>query len=254
MSYILNALRKSERERQAVEPDTVTSRIVVHQPPLHQNSTKLIAALIAINLAFLVYFFGFTEKTPPAVTQPVASVTKTTETSRLETTSQPHTTTKPAAPKIPPIAEIVEARSAAPVTPPSQPAPVKPAAVKKQPLEPVKPMLEPQQPVVLVVESAEDAIKKPVQVAATVPAPLPVPARSDLPFLNELPAEFSRSLPDLPINVFSYSSSPAERFVMIDMVKYVPGQRIKDLLELKEIRPDSIVVSYNDRTFKIRRP
>jgi|APLak6261669570_1056073.scaffolds.fasta_scaffold00137_11 general secretion pathway protein B len=256
MSYILNALRKSERERQAVEPDTVTNRIVVHQPPLHQNSTKLIAALIAINLAFLVYFFGFSEKTPPAVTQPVASVTKTTETSRLETTSQPHTTTKPAAPKIPPIAEIVEARSVASVTPPSQPAPVKPVAVKKQPIEPVKPMLESQQPVIQTVEPAEDAIKKPVQVAATAPATLPVPvqAKSDLPFLNELPAEFSRALPDLPINVFSYSSTPAERFVMIDMVKYVPGQRIKDLLELKEIRPDSIVVSYNDRTFKIRRP
>jgi general secretion pathway protein B len=252
MSYILNALRKSERERQAVEPDKVTNRIVVHQPPLHQSSTKLIAALIAINLAFLAYFFGVTEKTPSAVTQPVASVAKTSEASRLEIAPQPHMTAKPANPKIPPIAEIVEARAAVPVTPPPLPPPVKASAVKIQPIEPVEAAVEPKQPVIQAVEPAGEVVNKPAQPAAI--APLPVPAKSDLPFLNELPVEFSRALPDLPINVFSYSSSPAERFVMIDMVKYVPGQRIKDLLELKEIRPDSIVVSYNDRTFKIRRP
>ena len=80
------------------------------------------------------------------------------------------------------------------------------------------------------------------------------PENTDLPYLDELAYEFQRSLPVLPINVFSYSAVPNERFVMIDMVKYIPGQRIKDLLEFKEIRSDAIVVSYKGRTFKIRRP
>jgi general secretion pathway protein B len=62
-----------------------------------------------------------------------------------------------------------------------------------------------------------------------------------------------QSLPTLPINVFSYSSTPAERFVMIDMVKYVPGQTIKNALELKEITEDGIIVRYEGRVFKIKR-
>lgn len=274
MSYILNALRKSERERQAIEPDTVTARIITHQPPRHQSATRLIAALIIINLAILIYFLGFNEKSandktlPAAATQPVA-VTPL-ETARSEMTPLPRSAARPMEPKAPPIAKIVEARTAAPATA----APDKPAAVKKQPIEPIKPVLASQQPVMQAVEPANDVVKKPVQVPTTASAPLPatvptpapmaesapapkplaVQAKSDLPFLDELPAEFGRSLPDLPINVFSYSSTPAERFVMIDMVKYTPGQRIKDQLELKEIRPDSIVVSVDGRTFKIKRP
>ncbi|MDD1620889.1 MAG: general secretion pathway protein GspB [Methylococcaceae bacterium] len=264
-------MRKSERERQAIEPNTVTDRIIVHQQPQYQNSTKLIAALIAINLAILVYFLGFAQKTPPVATQPVASVVEHAPPARAEIAAPPLPVAKPFAPKTPPIAKIVEPKVAAPATPspaksvsvPKQsvefvkPAPVKPKQlvqpatplphvtpeiVKKQLIEPVKPELL--QPVVPQVEPATDVIEKPA----------PVPIKSDLPFLDELPADFRRSLPDLPINVFSYSSTPSERFVMIGMVKYVPGQNIKDVLELKEIRPDSIVVSYEGRTFKIKRP
>jgi general secretion pathway protein B len=75
-----------------------------------------------------------------------------------------------------------------------------------------------------------------------------------IPFLHELPAEFRHTVPDLKINVFVYSGQAAERFVMIDMAKYTVGQRIKDSLELKEIRPDSLVVEYNNQTFRIQRP
>ncbi|WP_157199564.1 general secretion pathway protein GspB, partial [Methylomonas koyamae] len=78
-------------------------------------------------------------------------------------------------------------------------------------------------------------------------------AKSGLPTLEQLPAELRQSLPSLPINVFSYSPIPAERFVMIDMVKYVPGQMIKDRLELKQILEDGIVVSYDGQQFKIKR-
>lgn len=294
MSYILNALRKSERERQAIEPESVTARIVAHQTPRHQSSTRLIAALIAINLAVLVYFLGFNEKTPSgktpsAVAPSMADVVESEEAGRAEPDPASRPLARPAEAKPPVIAKIVAARSEAAASP----TPGRPTVVKKQPVEPVKPVPEPQQPVVQAIKPAtppavkSEAVKKqpdPIKPAveqpqpviqqtepakvvqktqpASVPAPIietapaakPVQAKSDLPFLDELPAEFARSLPELPINVFSYSSTPGERFVMIDMVKYTPGQRIKDQLELKEIRADSIVVNYDGRTFKIKRP
>ncbi len=270
MSYILNALRKSERERQAIEPNTVTDRIIVHQLPRDQSATKLIAALIAVNLAILVYFLGFAEKTQPAVTQAVAPVVKPAESAHAEI-MPPVPVARASAPKTPAIAKIVEAKTAAPV----MPAPDKSASAEKQRIDAVKPALISPKPVVqpaaelptvkpvtvgkqliepVKPEFAPPVIQKAEPAIDTVEKPAPAPIKSDLPFLDELPADFRRSLPNLPINVFSYSSTPAERFVMIDMVKYVPGQQIKDVLELKEIRPDSIVVHYSDRTFKIKRP
>lgn len=239
MSYILNALRKSEQDRQAVEPDKVTHRILV-QPPHPQRATRLIAALIISNLLILAYFLWFTQKPQPdapapAGKQPDAPAVKPAPAppADIMPTSEPEA--RPPEPKLPSIAEIVEARVI----------PAKSATAVKKPLtEPVKPTPAPPQPPRPEVESAENAVAKPAS----------LPAKNHLPFLNELPAEFRRELPSLPINVFVYSPKPAERFVMIDMVKYTPGQRIKDLLELKEIRSDSLIVSYNDRLFKIKRP
>jgi general secretion pathway protein B len=268
MSYILNALRKSERERQAVEPDTVTTRILVSQPPQHQRSSKLIAALIISNLIIVAYFLWFTQKTqpvallPPADTQPAAPMAKPTITPPAEAVP-PKSEIRPPEPKAPSIAEIIETRTAALPQPP-----VKPAVVQKPLIEPVKPAIAPPRPVPQKAAPVKIAANKPEPkaeplpvkqiepaiAAITEPAPVSPPAKHDLPFLNELPAEFRRTVPQLPINVFVYSPVPAERFVMIDMVKYTPGQRIKDQLDLKEIRPDSLIVSYNNRLFKIKRP
>jgi len=78
--------------------------------------------------------------------------------------------------------------------------------------------------------------------------------KQDIPLLSDLPFEFRQTVPKFTINVFVYSQQPEERFVMIDMVKYKPGQQIKDVMMLKEILPDSLVVDYQNRTFKIERP
>lgn len=270
MSYILNALRKSERERQAIAPDTVTGRIAINQPPQHKNSTKLIAALIVINLSVLIYVLEFTPQNPPAPEPLIANRVKP-ELSPIQTAAPSSAATASPAQKTPAIAEAGKTGKLAPPTALSAKAPT----VKKQPVQPVKPAIAPPQPP----ESTKPAVIKsetppskriePSKEAVTPlkPAPQPIasardatektvppPVKNDLPFLEDLPSEVSRSLPNLPINVFSYSAIPAERFVMIDMVKYLPGQRIKDQLELREIREDSIVVSYDNRTFKIRRP
>ena len=62
MSYILNALRKSEQERQAQQPGTVTDRILVNQPPPRHKTSKLIIVLIISNLIAAAAFFWFVRK------------------------------------------------------------------------------------------------------------------------------------------------------------------------------------------------
>jgi general secretion pathway protein B len=94
-----------------------------------------------------------------------------------------------------------------------------------------------------------------VEPAITVEKKLAVAPESKIvPFLSELPPEFRQTVPEFKVNVFVYSEQPAQRFVMVDMVKYTVGERIKESITLKEIRPDSFVVEYNNRTFRIKRP
>jgi general secretion pathway protein B len=254
MSYILNALRKSEQERQSIQPDSLSGRIIVQQPLRHRKSTRLIIAVLIIsNLAILAYFLGFTEKSSPPAPQPDKPADKPVEASRPEIIPPSPAVARLRESKLPPKTEIA-AESSEPASPPA----VKQAAIKKPTAEIEKPAIELPKPIAEPIEPAETAEsdkpfqpEEPAKLEAVKPAP---PVKDNLPFLEELPTDFRRSLSDFNINVFGYSSEPSQRFVLIDMVKYVPGQLIKNQMELKEIRENCIVVSYEDRIFKIKRP
>ncbi len=73
------------------------------------------------------------------------------------------------------------------------------------------------------------------------------------PFLSELDYDFRRRVPEIDINVFVYSETEEDRFIMIDMKKYLPGQQIDAGIKLKEIRMNSIVVEYQNRVFQLQR-
>ncbi|MCQ8180692.1 general secretion pathway protein GspB [Methylomonas sp. SURF-1] len=269
MSYILNALRKSERERQASQPDTVASRIVLQHPPERQSAVKIIAALLAVNAAILAYFLGIAprmaanDNRPPAASiqlppQPLAESNRPEPADRLPLPAKPSPKAKPesaraAAPATAAVAKNGEVKKPAleAVKPAvAQTVPAKaPAAPNPDPVVAAKPLPEPSVPSP-VVQAAP-----PIRETATEPAhaAAPLPPKPALQTLEDLPADVRQSLPALPINVYSYSPVPAERFVMIDMVKYVPGQMIKDRLELKQILEDGIVVDYGGHLFKIKR-
>ncbi|OAI19531.1 hypothetical protein A1507_07030 [Methylomonas koyamae] len=267
MSYILNALRKSERERQACQPDTVASRIALqHAPPPHATA-KIIAALLAVNAAILAYFLGVAPRmaangnAPP----PQAAAQQLPALPLAESAPALPGERLPLPAKALPKAKPEQTRAATPA------ATVKSVEFKKPPIEPAKPAPVPPAPAKTLAQAEPASAAKPLPVAepagrppmrtaianveagAAAPDPAALAAKSSLPTLEQLPAELRQSLPSLPINVFSYSPIPAERFVMIDMVKYVPGQIIKDRLELKQILEDGIVVSYDGQQFKIKR-
>ncbi|WP_020483124.1 general secretion pathway protein GspB [Methylomonas sp. MK1] len=269
MSYILNALRKSERERQAIQPETVTSRIAIQQTPERHSLTKIIVVLVLINLAILTYFLGIAPQPPADKVPPVANIEKPSPLlAKTNPPLAPDSLPKPA--RISSAPKIEQPRN-------PTPAPEKLATNAKQPVEPavrVKPPVAPQQsvkPIPTVIAQPTPTSKpiaepephasmipqqpaEPGEAAAKKPEPVPTArVQNDLPTIQDLPPELRQSLPSLPINVFSYSSTPAERFVMIDMIKYVPGQTIKNQLELKEIVEDGIIVRYEGRVFKIKR-
>jgi general secretion pathway protein B len=253
MSYILNALRKSEQERLAQQPDTVTGRILVNQPQPRHKTSKLIIFLIIGNLIVIAGFFWFVRKEAdmplPAAIQKTSVPEKIQVKPAIEPpinrVSTPKPLIKKAEPASPSIAELAAPRKA-----PASPIPAaKPVVEKHQAIDLPKPdqielEMEPESIVPIQVEPVKIVEKKSAAVAVN----------KTIPFLFELPPEFRHTLPDLKINVFVYSEQPSERFVMIDMVKYTIGQRIKDSIVVKEIRSDSLVLEYNDRAFRIKRP
>jgi general secretion pathway protein B len=270
MSYILNALRKSERERQAMQPDTVTNRITVEQTSERQSLTKIVLVLVGLNVAILAYFLSIAPQPTEDKQQPVTGAEKPMP--MLARGNPPLPADGPPKPaRIYPVPKLEQARNPTPI-------PEKPAKSPKPPVEPiesvqrVKPPValpQPVKPLAAVITEPQPASKpvaepvsslppkpvaEPSELAAKKPEPVrAAPAQSNIPTVADLPPEIRQSLPSLPINVFSYSSSPAERFVMIDMIKYVPGQTIKNELELKEIVEDGIIVRYEGRVFKINR-
>lgn len=283
MSYILNALRKSEKERQAVEPDAITDRIVIEHTARQRSTTSLVAALVAINVAILAYFLGFAENKTPAAPETVSVKPKEINAAEVKATVKDNKQIlKERLKELKAKANNPALMTPAPRGANSQAAsePAKPATTKKAPTEikkvvnadkaaanPEKPRepaltarsIEPNPPVEPTIPEGGRAVPK-IEAQLESPALNPLektakaPPRSAAPFLDELPYEFQRELPLLPINVYSYADAANERFVMIDMVKYLPGQRIKDILELKDIQSDGILVNYKGRTFKIRRP
>ncbi|MDD5460427.1 MAG: general secretion pathway protein GspB [Methylococcales bacterium] len=254
MSYILNALRKSEQERLAQQPDTVTGRILVSQPQPRHKASKLIILLMITNLIFVAAFFWFARREPDVPSPNNIQKTSVPEKIQVKPGVVPQVkmdvvpekpTVKKSEPASPSIAELAASKKA-----PLSPLPAPRAAVEKQPV-----------PAQLKTDQARmEKESEPVAIAPVEPVqivekkPEAVAVNKSVPFLFELPAEFRHNVPELKINVFVYSEQPAERFVMVDMVKYTVGGRIKELLTLKEIRPDSLVVEYNNQTFQIKRP
>jgi len=244
MSFILNALRKSEQERQALQPETVTDRILLPQPQQrHSKTTKLLAFLVIANVLVIGYIVWFVRNNPaptPAATAPAISQPLSVPETKLEPKTYPVRPAQKAESETASIAELIEGEKREPA-----PLPAKPVITKKPEADTIK------QP---------EIVNKPALPIPTIPAPAAVevqptpPEQKDIPFLNDLSFEFRQTVPKLTINVFVYSQQPEERFVMIDMVKYKQGQQIKDAMLLKEIRPDGLVIDYKNQIFKIKRP
>lgn len=256
MSYILNALRKSEQERLAQQAGAVVAGRILAEPPQPRPKTaKWLILLLLGNLMVVAFLFWFVRKEQGAslpvdnskITAPQKIQLKPEIAPPVEIAAPPaKPVIKKAEPALPSIAELAAAEKTQ----------AKPSVADKAGMEknsaPIQRKPEPVKSETKTVEAAPIVGVEPVRMTEIKPE---IPAENKkIPFLYELPAEFRHTVPDLKINVFVYSQQAAERFVMIDMVKYTVGQRIKDSVELKEIRPDSLIVEYNNQTFQIQRP
>jgi general secretion pathway protein B len=87
----------------------------------------------------------------------------------------------------------------------------------------------------------------PEMLAAMRAAMPPLPAT--IPGWDDLPAEVRAKVPSLQIGMHRWHEDPAERFVLIDGRRVNEGDVAGQLLWLREIRRDGLVLQFDDVFF-----
>jgi general secretion pathway protein B len=282
MSYILEALKKSERERQRAHTPSLPD-LVINEEPKRKTGKRwalIILMLLFGNGAVLMYFLAHPTAEQPVPAAPVKSAfppiaqpvvppspppTSDAEKTVLEQKlkdlenrvakidaqtsapvireTPPTASRAPAiqAPEVPHESALSAPRKPSRTTPPVE----KPSAVHPQQMGPRAPQE--------VDKQANEDYSAPLPERSARKASTEREASADerLPLLAELPSAIREKVPTMKINLLAYSSSPAERFAVIDMVRYAPGALLPSGARLVDIAPDGLVLEMNGKKFKL---
>jgi general secretion pathway protein B len=237
MSFILDALKKSEIERQRQsEPGLMDT-------PIHRGRNRLplwallLGGLLLINTAVLIVVLmrNGSAGAPPApspAAAPAQASAKLADSKTAATTDHfsPLDSAPVYAPEIPVTAAEGssgngQARSSGPLV-------VAPLA---PPLHTTAPRVARRQDPLL---TDEDARADNEEV---------------LPSINELNLSGSQTLPELHLDVHVYATNPADRFVYINMRKYHEGAVLQEGPTLEHIRRDGVVLNFQGLRFILPR-
>ncbi|MDX1559179.1 MAG: general secretion pathway protein GspB [Marinobacter sp.] len=231
MSYILDALRKSETERrQGRVPDLGQQVQLIHRPKKKRVSPAFWVSLaLMLNAAVLAFVFW------PGTPLPWVAESQTEAPAAPERGAVPEpvslgpaTEAEPASED--PVSETVAIPEPDPVEAAPSPAPSEPAVAETR-----------ERATVIVPSSAIPE--------TAMPQAEPEQA-GRVPHLVELPLSFQKSVPDLTFNSHIYSSSPASRRVMINDTYLRVGDTFEGL-RVDDITEDGVVLSRNGRRFRV---
>lgn len=256
MSYILDALKKADRERNHAKVPTLTT---VHIPVYVTRRRTVIWVVGGVLLSggLLAWFLQ-----PSPVGVPVADVGPPT---RIGVTPQPTTappepvavSTRPASAPAPPLVDappdlstaeprretsrqpdrrpVVSPRASPPVSP--QPSKIARVPIKPRPIE-SGPLPASRHPELQPTEGARAT--RPDTMASP-----PSPAAPVSPGLREAAARMT-------LDVFVYTDIEADRMVIINGRRYVRGQLVDGLYLVEEIAPEGAVLSYQGERVVLR--
>jgi general secretion pathway protein B len=237
MSFSLDALKKSETERQRQSvPGLMDTRLTSRRNRLPVWAVALGVLLVAnvIVLAVMLIRSNSAPRTAAAAATALPA-------------STPH----------PPAADHFSPMDPNPANPVYAPEiPVAPPATTVQPSDNAAP---PALPRPAVVPRLIDELKTPPAHNARRADPVltdeDAKADSDevLPTINELNLSGSQTLPELHLDVHVYGNQPSERFVFINMRKYHEGTTLQEGPTVEHIRRDGVILSYHGLRFLLPR-
>lgn len=217
MSFILDALRKSERERQRKQEPGKAEMWAHGKRGARAFWIPLVMLLVGLNLSLLVFLWI---KGNP---EPVEEITAANADSNIAVVDAPATRRQPAIPNDP--RDQTSRRLSAEI-------PVADTVA----LPPAK--------------SAEVAGLAP---SRTPPPISDSGVYKDLPSLLELTMAGTINLPPLRLDIHVYSEQPAERFVFINMSKYREGDTLSEGPAVDAITGAGVVLVHQRRRFILTR-
>ncbi len=240
MSYILEALKKAQTERQLGSAPTIHDLSL--QPPPQERARPagvplgiaLGAGLVLVGAAVFLWWRQ-AAPAPQLVAQAAAPVA-----------APAPLPAPPAAPE--PLPEQSEPALAPPL--PAQPA---------QPAPALAPALAAPPPAARVasVPAPRPVPKPPVAVApkpATPPPPkiVAAPAVEDsLPAMRDLPQAVQQSLPQVAFGGYMYSTNPADRLLIVDKVLRHEGEEVAPGLVLEKLLPRAAVMNFRGTRYRV---
>ena len=227
MSYILEALKKAQAERQLGNAPTIHAPPVAAPEPAAGVASRK-PLLIGLGAGALVVAAGALWLGRPTPAPQVVAQ----------------------APAVP------APRPAAPTpTPAPAPAPVPVAAQLEVSAPPAPPTRPPEHVVARVPEAAlaatHPAPSRPAPEARTV-APMPAPApEASLPFVQQLPEAQQRDIPRVTFGGYMYSSNPSDRLLIVDKALRHEGEEIAPGLVLEKLLPKAAVMNYRGTRYRV---
>jgi general secretion pathway protein B len=212
MSYILEALKKAQAERQLGNAPTIHAPTLqsapVHVPAVKKTGMLMLGA--GVIAAVLAGGYFWSQRTPAPVVAPVVAVA--------------------AAPVAAPVPVP------APVVVPT-PAPV---VVQAPPVTPL--------PKAVI---APTPMPAPVQVTAPAPAQVPAPAEDNVRFAKDLPQEIQQQLPRVGFGGYMYSDNAADRLVLVDKTLRHEGEEIAPGLMLEKLLPRGAILNFRGTRYRV---
>jgi len=257
MSYILDALKKADRERSLTKIPTLTT---VHVPVLTTGRRVGVWVVVLTALAGGGVFLWMVRPSPPPAPVPVAA-------SRTDGgTAMPVRVVEPPPPAAPePSAAATPSSSQVPdvAAPPvksvgagKQPAP--PTVVEGPPARPSAPRAPaPEAAPPEQTQAALDAVAPQLPPLPVRPEPLPSqgagrPGAPAPPALPADPAMLPAALAKMTLEVFVYTDVEADRMVVINGRRYTKGQYVDGHYLIEKITPEGVTLSYRGEQAVLR--
>jgi general secretion pathway protein B len=234
MSYVLDALKKSEQERGVGEMLAPTNSAGTLAAPLNRRWWPIILSVLLVVVALLVLMRFWAHDGVPA--KPVAAQasaktikSRTTVAGGVELSELSRVDRL----DVHDLAEQVRIGSGKRKT--------------KSVSKPKSPKATPE-----VATTAVAAVEPTMDDFTQEEVPEVNPA--DIPFLRQMPDAFREGVPDMVVNVHLYSANEAENLVYINDRHIRKGDRIEGGVKLEAIVHDGVVLDHGGTKFKLPRP
>jgi len=228
MSYILEALKKAEHQREIGQVPRIDSE---HEPAATGLSSRwgiIVVLVLLVNAGVLLVLFWPGSSTD--LPEPVATLPHSSPGTRVN-----------------PRPDTRHSEYAGVVQEPVVSRGVRLRPVASPPIRTVPP------PHIAPPQASRHVGVMPAAPPANSPAPAPVQHARDLPEWPRVPTHIFQQLHgNLRLDVHVYSEQPRDRFVLINLQKYHEGEQLQEGPVVDEITAEGVVLSLQGQQFLVR--